>query len=260
MASLSGSNHVARVLSVANHVTEQVTDRVADVDAGSRIAASWRRCLINHKLDPARQGPPQTLTAAEGPARCRAARGVIRLAAPELDDLARVAARGRLLRQSRRPAAPPCCSAACRGEADAKMFTDWKIYTGSNFAEDSEGTNGLGTALAEERPILGASRRAFSRAVAHVLLRRGAAVRPVRPHRRRGQHHLLPRGPRAVRASAGARGDDGGDAPDRGALFRNHFRKAWIATVPGDGGAALLAYDDDRRIVGACRAARDAGT
>lgn len=48
MASLSASNHVARVLSVANHV--------ADVDASSRIANSWRRCLIGHKLDPARQG------------------------------------------------------------------------------------------------------------------------------------------------------------------------------------------------------------
>ena len=57
MASLSASNHVARVLSVANHV--------ADVDASSRIANSWRRCLIGHKLDPARQGPPQTLTEAE---------------------------------------------------------------------------------------------------------------------------------------------------------------------------------------------------
>ena len=57
MASLSASNHVARVLSVANHL--------ADVDAESRIAMSWRRCLISHKLDPARQGPPQTFTEAE---------------------------------------------------------------------------------------------------------------------------------------------------------------------------------------------------
>ena len=38
MASLSASNHVARVLSVANHV--------ADVDASSRIANSWRRCVV----------------------------------------------------------------------------------------------------------------------------------------------------------------------------------------------------------------------
>jgi len=41
-----------------------------------------------------------------------------------------------------------------------------------------------------------------------------------------------------------------------GAIFRGHFHNAWIATVPGDGGSGLLAYDDDRRIVGACRSAR----
>ena len=41
-----------------------------------------------------------------------------------------------------------------------------------------------------------------------------------------------------------------------GAIFREHFRNAWIATVPGDGGSGLLAYDDDHRIVGACRSAR----
>ena len=57
MASLSASNHVARVLSVA--------DQVTGIDNGSRIANSWRRCLIDHKLDPARRGPPQTFTEAE---------------------------------------------------------------------------------------------------------------------------------------------------------------------------------------------------
>src|SRR5581483_1946146 len=41
-----------------------------------------------------------------------------------------------------------------------------------------------------------------------------------------------------------------------GAIFREHFRNAWIAIVPGDGGSGLLAYDHDRRIVGACRSAR----
>ena len=57
MASLSASDHLARVLSVA--------DQVADIDNGSRIAKSWRRCLIDHKLDPARRRPPQTFTEAE---------------------------------------------------------------------------------------------------------------------------------------------------------------------------------------------------
>ncbi len=86
MASLSASNHVARVLSVAN----QVTDRVTDVDASSRIANSWRRCLVNHKLDPARRGPPQTLTEAEIRHVAEPMEEMIRLVTPELDDLATV--------------------------------------------------------------------------------------------------------------------------------------------------------------------------
>ena len=57
MANLEASNHVARVLSVAN--------QMAGVDTESRIANSWRRCLTNHKLDPARNNPPRTLTEAE---------------------------------------------------------------------------------------------------------------------------------------------------------------------------------------------------
>ena len=82
MASLSASNHVARVMSVANHM--------AGVDAESRIATSWRRCLINHKLDPARRGPPQTLTEAEIRHVAEPMEETIRLLTPELDDLARV--------------------------------------------------------------------------------------------------------------------------------------------------------------------------
>ena len=34
------------------------------------------------------------------------------------------------------------------------------------------------------------------------------------------------------------------------------FETAWIATLPGDNGSGLIAYDDDRRVVGACRRGR----
>jgi transcriptional regulator of acetoin/glycerol metabolism len=247
MASLSASNHVARVLSVANHV--------ADVDASSRIANSWRRCLISHKLDPARQGPPQTLTEAEIRHVAEPMEETIRLAMPELDILARV------LRD-----AGYCVNLAdtkatmlfsrLPGEADARMFMDWKIYTGSNFAETFEGTNGLGTALAEQKPILvhrdehfRAQWHMFSCAVAPLFDQAGRLAGAVnitscREDLERGAHQLA----LAVTMEATRRME--------GAIFRGHFRDVWIATVPGDGGSGLLAYDDDRRIVGACRSAR----
>ncbi|KQT20203.1 MULTISPECIES: sigma-54-dependent Fis family transcriptional regulator [Bradyrhizobium] len=247
MASLSASNHVARVMSVANHV--------ADVDASSRIANSWRRCLISHKLDPARQGPPQTLTEAEIRHVVAPMEETIRLVTPELDDLARVlrdagycvnlADTNAIMLFSRLP-----------GEADARMFLDWKIYTGSNFAETFEGTNGLGTALADQKPILvhrdehfRAQWHMFSCAVAPLFDHAGRLAGAVnitscRADLERTAHQLA----LAVTLEATRRME--------GAIFRGHFRDAWIATVPGDGGSGLLAYNDDRRIVGACRSAR----
>lgn len=251
MASLSASNHVARVWSVAN----QVTDLLADVDASSRIANSWRRSLVNHKLDPARQGPPQTLTEAEIRHAAEPMEETIRLATPELDDLARV------LRE-----AGYCVNLADANatmlfsrlpdEADARLFLDWKIYTGSNFAETFEGTNGLGTALAEQKPILvhrdehfRAQWHMFSCAVAPLFDQAGRLAGAInitscREDLERAAHQLA----LAVTMQATRRIEN--------AIFRAHFRNAWIATVPGDGGSGLIAYDDDRRVVGACRSAR----
>src|SRR6187402_684308 len=251
MASLSASNHVARVLSVAN----QVTDRVADVDASSRIADSWRRCVISHKLDPARQGPPQTLTEAEVRHVAEPMEETIRLVTPELDDLARVL-RDAGYCVNLADANATMLFSRLPGESDAKMFMDWKIYTGSNFAEVCEGTNGLGTALAEQKPILvhrdehfRAQWHMFSCAVAPLFDQAGRLAGAInitscREDLERAAHQLA----LAVTMEATRRME--------GAIFRGHFRNAWIATVPGDGGSGLLAYDDDRRIVGACRSAR----
>lgn len=247
MASLSASNHVARVLSVANHV--------ADIDAESRIATSWRRCLISHKLDPARQGPPQTLTEAEVRHVAEPMEETIRLITPELDDLARVL-RDAGYCVNLADANATMLFSRLPGEADARMFMDWKIYTGSNFAETFEGTNGLGTALAEQKPILvhrdehfRAQWHMFSCAVAPLFDQAGRLAGAVnitscREDLERAAHQLA----LAVTMEATRRME--------GAIFRDHFRNAWIATVPGDGGSGLLAYDDDRRIVGACRSAR----
>lgn len=247
MASLSASNHVARVLSVAN--------RVADVDAESRIATSWRRCLISHKLDPARQGPPQTLTEAEVRHVAEPMEETIRLLTPELDDLARVL-RDAGYCVNLADADATMLFSRLPGEADARMFMDWKIYTGSNFAETCEGTNGLGTCLAEQKPILvhrdehfRAQWHMFSCAVAPLFDQAGRLAGAVnitscREDLERAAHQLA----LAVTMEATWRME--------GAIFRDYFRNAWIATVPGDGGSGLLAYDDDRRIVGACRSAR----
>ncbi|WBL80050.1 sigma-54-dependent Fis family transcriptional regulator [Bradyrhizobium xenonodulans] len=247
MASLSASNHVARVLSVANDV--------ADVDAESRIATSWRRCLISHKLDPARQGPPQTLTEAEIRHVAEPLEQTIRLLTPELDDLARVL-RDAGYCVNLADANATMLFSRLPGEADNEIFLRWKVYTGSNFSEAFEGTNGLGTCLAERKPILvhrdehfRAQWGIFSCAVTPLFDQAGRLAGAVnitscREDLERTAHQLA----LAVAMEATRRME--------GAIFRDHFRDAWIATVPGDAGRGLLAYDDDRRIVGACRSAR----
>ncbi|MCS3762272.1 sigma-54-dependent Fis family transcriptional regulator [Bradyrhizobium centrosematis] len=247
MASLSASNHVARVLSVANHV--------ADVDASSRIANSWRRSLISHKLDPARRGPPQTLTEAEVRHVAEPMEETIRLATSELEDLARVL-RDAGYCVNLADANATMLFSRLPGEADTEIFLRWKVYTGSNFSEAQEGTNGLGTCLAEQKPILVHRDEhfreqwgIFSCAVTPLFDQAGRIAGAVnitscRDDLSRAAHQLA----LAVAMQATRRIE--------GAIFREHFRNAWIATVPGDGGSGLVAYDDDRRVVGACRSAR----
>ncbi|GKQ53306.1 sigma-54-dependent Fis family transcriptional regulator [Bradyrhizobium sp. Ce-3] len=246
MANLSASNHVARVLSAAN--------QVAGVDTEARIAASWRRCVVNHNLDPARRGPPQTLTEAEVRHIAEPMEDLIQVAIPELEDLARVLHDAGYCVNLADPNATMLVSRLPGGDY-ARMFLEWKIYTGSNFAETFEGTNGLGTALAEQRPIIVHGDEHF-REQWHMFT---CAVSPLFDHAGRLAG--------AVNISS-CRSDLGRSAHELAlavtteatrrieqSFFRRRYRASWIATLPGDG-HGMLAYDDDRRVVGACRTAR----
>ena len=240
MASLSASNHVARVLSVA--------DQVADVDNGSRIANSWRRCLIDHKLDPGRRGPPQTLTEAElrhvaepmeEPDPARDARAGRSLPRP---------ARRRLLRQPGRSQRDHAVQPASAARTDDRIFLQWKVYTGSNFSEAFEGTNGLGTALAEQKPILVHRDEHFREqwgiftcAVAPLFDHAGGLAGAVnitscRDDLDRAAHQLA----LAVTMEA--------DAADRALDLPPPFSQRLDRDGAGrSGGSGLIAYDDDRR-------------
>ncbi|MCA6124997.1 sigma-54-dependent Fis family transcriptional regulator [Bradyrhizobium sp. WSM 1704] len=249
MANLSASNHVARVLSTAN--------QVAGVDTESRIAASWRRCVVSHKLDPARRGPPQTLTEAEIRHVAEPMEELIQVAMPELEDLARLLRDSGYCVNLADPNATMLVSRLPEGHY-ARMFLEWKIYTGSNFAETFEGTNGLGTALAEQRPIIVHGDEHF-REQWHMFT---CAVSPLFDHAGRlaGAVNISScRGDlgRAAHELALAVTTDATRRIER-AFFRRRYRAAWIATLPGSDGHGMLAYDDDRRVVGACRTARAA--
>jgi len=249
MARLMAEGHVARVLSVADGATTLAGE--------PRIANSWRRCLVDHKLDPARRGPPQTLTQSELKHCAAPIDELIHVAMPELEDLYRVVREAGYCVNLADTNATILVSRLPDGEA-ATILRRWKVYTGSVFSEALEGTNGLGTALAEQRPILvhrdehfREQWAMFSCAVAPLFDHGGQLTGAVNITSCRGDldrtaHQMA----LAATAQAVRRIEE--------AIFRHRFRNAWVASLPGgDAGCGrLIAFDDDQRVLGASRAAR----
>ncbi|SOB98933.1 GAF domain-containing protein [Rhodobacter maris] len=135
-----------------NHA-EIVQSVVTSAKAAGRagFAASWRRSMIHHKLDPGQGQGAHRLTEREIEARREAAGLLLRVAAPVLDRLARAA-----------------CEAGCAvflsdaeglvlderlREGDRRAFHGSNLAPGSDWSEGSEGTNGIGTCLAEGRAV-----------------------------------------------------------------------------------------------------------
>ena len=221
--------------------------------SGSRIAISWRRCLIDHKLDPARHGPPQTLTESEVRHIAEPIEESIRVAMPELEDLARVL-RDAGYCVNLADANATMLISRLPGGVDDRMFLRLEESTPARILPRLRGNQWAWHRARRAETDPGASRRAFPRAMGYFHAARGAAVRSCRPFRRRGEHHVLAASDldRAAHQLALAVTMEATRRIER-SIFRRHFRNGWIATLPGDGGNGLLAYDDDRRIVGACR-------
>jgi AraC-like DNA-binding protein len=146
-------------------------------------------------------------------------------------------------------------------ESRAEDFKHWGIWLGGVWAEQVEGTNGIGTCIAEQRPVLVHCSQHY-RSRHSKLTCAGAPI-----------FDALGELAGVLDVSAVAR-----DTPDRPQqlalaatiasaraieerLFREFFRHAWIvAALPSDESmpALLLAVDDDQRILGADRVARSA--
>ncbi|MEE2946226.1 MAG: helix-turn-helix domain-containing protein [Pseudomonadota bacterium] len=120
--------------------------------ARSRIAASWRRSMERHGLDPATQDIPVLETASELNERQERA-GLLRSAATsQLDHLfSLVGSSGCtvVLTDTDGVILDQRCS-----DADAPYFASWGLQAGANWSEHREGTNGIGTCLVEERHLI----------------------------------------------------------------------------------------------------------
>ncbi|MBS8227080.1 GAF domain-containing protein [Vannielia litorea] len=137
------ARHVDHVLKTASHPAAA---------ARSRLAASWMRSLTHHGLDPAQRAGVQRIT--EGALRERHERaGRMRaIAAPQMDALFRLvdgSGCGVLLTD-----AEGVVLDLRAAEGDTATFEHWGLAPGHDWSEGSEGTNGIGTCIAERREVI----------------------------------------------------------------------------------------------------------
>lgn len=133
-----------------NHA-DRVAAQSQSRSATSALAASWRRSMVKHGLDPADHRRPDRLSDRELAERHQAMQGFLTVAAPQLDQLYNLVglsgcnvlltdAQGIVLDQR-------------VSEADAAQFRDWGLWQGADWSEAAQGTNGIGTCLAEGRAL-----------------------------------------------------------------------------------------------------------
>lgn len=224
------------------------------------IAASWRRCLLNHHLDPERAEPPTMLSGPE----LRYARGyagrLMHVADRELDRLHSLT---RSLGYSVLMTDRQGVIIARRvQDVDAGGCRHWQLWTGALWSEQVEGTNGVGTCLAEERPVTVhrdqhfRSRHTKLTCTVAPLFDAGgeiAGALDISSFRPDPEGRVLPIAMAAVQEAA---------RRIEKAYFHEVFARCLILALPevADMETAtsvpLLALDGDRRILGATRAAR----
>jgi transcriptional regulator of acetoin/glycerol metabolism len=245
----------------ASGATSIVADRVVDRErwgdcAFDEVAASWRRSAENHRIDPASTGAPHILTTAELRESREPIEAMVRAAQSELDRVFGIVRRAGYVVLF-------CDTNGVaidyRGdEARSAQYRHWGVWVGGNWSEAMEGTNGIGTCIAEQRPITVHQTQHF-RARHGSLSCSGAPIfgadarltavldiSSIDSDLSSRSHGLtLP----VVVAAART-------LEER--LFREAYARSWIVALAptGDQGVPLLAVDRDHRVVGADARAR----
>jgi AraC-like DNA-binding protein len=213
--------------------------------------------MVDYHVDPRSRAAPNVVTAGELRVSKEPTADVIAHAGEEIDRLyAIVRQQGYVVLLCNKDGV----AVHHRGdESRAEDFKKWGIWLGGVWAEQIEGTNGIGTCITEQRPVL-------VHCGQHYRSRHGKLTCA-------GAPILDALGKLSGVLDVSAVASEGPDRPQRLALaatiasaraveerlFREHFRYAWIIagtptdeTVP----ALLLAADEDQRLVGADRTAR----
>lgn len=130
---------------------ERVAEQLQSPRATSALAASWRRSMVKHGLDPRDASRPERLPEAALAERRQVMERFLHVAAPQIDQLYTLVglsgcnvmltdADGVVLDQR-------------VSDADAAQFRAWGLWQGADWSEAAQGTNGIGTCLAEGRQV-----------------------------------------------------------------------------------------------------------
>jgi transcriptional regulator of acetoin/glycerol metabolism/AraC-like DNA-binding protein len=250
------SAHLIHVAARHDEHAYSVAEGAVPAPQIEELSISWRRSNT-HGVDPANSKAPHILTARELKDLREPLANLIIAAQEEIDQLYKVVrdAGYTLLF---------CDSAGVAVEhrakdTEASGFEYWGTWLGGVWSEEIEGTNGIGTCIAEERPVtVHRSQHFRSR---HMNLSCSGApvfgvdgklmavldVSAIDPARSERAHALT-----------GALTINSARAIEE-RYFREHFCREWIiAIAPTEDSAPgmLLAVDDNQRVVGANRVAR----
>lgn len=239
---------------------ERVASASQSPGAVTRLAASWRRSMVKHGLDPARPAQPQRLSQRELAERRERLEQFIAIARPQLDQLFQLVC-------------PTGCNVLMTdasgivleqrvSEADAAAFHDWGLWAGADWSEQVEGTNGIGTCLAEGRQVtIHRDEHFYTRNTglscmdAPIWGPDGRLIAALDVSSARADQTERWNGLIAAQVAQSARQIEA-------AFFRASFPGARIVTASGAAGtedaALLVAVDKDDLAIGANRAARRA--
>ena len=226
--------------------------------AKSALLASWQRSACFHKLDPARSKLPERLTDSEFRRARQEVELLIQVAQPSLDRLYNsVGGAGCCVLLADRNGVPVERRSA---PGDDATFFDWGLWPGAIWSEDSEGTNGIGTCLVEQRALtIHRDQHFFAR---NALL--SCTTAPIYDHQGRlvAALDVSSCRPELIDNFVNLIATAVSDAAVR--IEAECFRLAYpdarilVVPVPDKMGKALIAVDQDDLVVGATRAARQA--
>lgn len=221
------------------------------------IFESWRRCLLDYGVDTRNFSAPHIITQNELKVSREPLENILVQAQEEIDRLYAVLRQHSyvVLLCDRQGVA-----IHHRGdETKAGEFKHWGIWLGGVWSEEAEGTNGIGTCIAEQRPVLVHAGQHFrsrhtqlSCAGAPVFDPNGKLVAVLDVSRVAGEEDQGSLALVLDTVTVAARAIE-----ER--LFRENFHHVWtIAALPSDNGPALLlAVDEHQWMLGADRIARD---